>query len=223
MFQGAENVTRYSYNYGRGRGKAEMRKYSKPLFSIVEIASKYDIDPRLLVDSFIEAWKNTYDYCGDLTITCRGVNPDEDSSSFLVTCDEKVVSQFPIQTKVLETQTIFKNHLRHIPLQEIRERYLKQKNGLRKIDQLRHKMKQVDLTAQIIEIPPVRRVMTRFGNVAKVTNIKIADETGSIRLNLWNKKTDDLNVGDKIEIADCYVSRYAGELQLRLGKTGTIH
>jgi replication factor A1 len=59
--------------------------------------------------------------------------------------------------------------------------------------------------------------------VAKVTNIKIADDSGSIRLNLWNQQIDDLNVGDKIAIENSYVARYAGELQLRLGRTGTIH
>ena len=55
------------------------------------------------------------------------------------------------------------------------------------------------------------------------SNIKIADDSGSIRLNLWNQQIDDLNVGDKIKIENSYVARYAGELQLRLGRTGTIH
>jgi replication factor A1 len=83
-------------------------------------------------------------------------------------------------------------------------------------------MKRVDLKAKIVEIPPVRRVMTRFGNRAKVTNIKIADDTGSIRLSLWNKRSDGLHVGDNVEIENSYVARYRGELQLRLGRKGTI-
>jgi replication factor A1 len=84
-------------------------------------------------------------------------------------------------------------------------------------------MKRVNLKAKIIEIPPMRRVLTKFGNVASVTNIKIADDTGSIRLNLWNNQMDDLYVGDNIEIENSYVARYRGELQLRLGRKGIIN
>jgi hypothetical protein len=198
--------------------------YVEPLFSIVKIAAKYDIDPDLLVDSFIQAWQNKNDRCGGLKITCRGVNKDGDSATFLVTCEGKVVAQFPIKTDVIENQDVFKNHLRHIPIQEIRERYSRRDTGLKKtISQLRYRMKKVDLTAKIVEIPPVRRVMTRYGNVAKLTNIKIADSTGSIRLSLWNKGIDGLHVGDFVEIENSYVARYRGELQLRLGRKGTIN
>jgi replication factor A1 len=159
-----------------------------------------------------------------LKIICRGVNNDEDSAIFLVTHEGKVVSQFPIKIEALENQDVFKNHLRHIPIQEIRERYNKDDNGIRKtIDQLRVKMKKVDLKAKIIEMPPAIRVMTRFGHSAKVTNIKIADDTGSIRLSLWNNQMDNLYVGDNVDIENSYVARYRGELQLRLGRKGTIN
>jgi replication factor A1 len=198
--------------------------YFEPLLSIVKIAAKYDLDADLLVDSFIEAWKNKDIHCGGLKITCRGVNKDEDTVTFLVTNEGKVVSQFPIKSEVLENQDIFKNHLRNTPIQEIRERYRRKDNGLlKKIGQLRYRMKGVDLKAKIIEIPPVRRVLTRFGNVAKVTNIKIADDTGSIRLSIWNRQIDDLHVGDNVKIENSYVARYRGELQLRLGRKGTIN
>jgi replication factor A1 len=198
--------------------------YVEPLFSIVKIAAKYDLEPKLLVESFIEAWNNKNDDCGSLKITCRGINDNEDSATFLVTCEEKVVSQFPIKTKVLENHNVFKNHLQQIPIKEIIERYNRKDTGLHKrISQLRYKMKRVDLKAKIIEIPPSLRVMTRFGHRAKVTNIKIADETGSIRLSLWNKGIDGLHVGDNVEIENSYVARYRGELQLRLGRKGTIN
>jgi hypothetical protein len=138
-----------SHNYGRGRPTGDTKLYFKPLFSIVQIASKYDLDPSLLVESFTEAWKNKNDHCGSLKITCRGVNEDETSATFLVTREEKVVAQFPIKTEVLENQNVFKNHLQHIPIQKIRERYSKRDNGLQKtIGQLRYKMKKVDLKAR---------------------------------------------------------------------------
>jgi len=198
--------------------------YVEPLFSIVKIAAKYDLDPDILVETFTEAWKNKNDHCGCLKIKCRGVNDNEASATFLVTCEEKVISQFPIKTKVLENEDEFKNHLKHIPIKEIKERYIRKDTGITKrIGQLRYKMKRVDLKAKIIEIPPTQRVMTKYGHKAKVTNIKIADDTGSIRLSLWNKGIDGLHVGDNVEIENSYVARYRGELQLRLGRKGTIN
>jgi replication factor A1 len=217
-------LPRYSHGYGRGRPRGENKLYFEPLFSITKIASKYDIDPKLLVESFIEAWKSKDAHCGRLKITCRGVIDNENSAVFLVTCEGKVVAQFPIKTEIIENENVFKNHLQQIPIREIRERYNRKDTGLKKtISQLRYQMKKVDLKAKIVEIPPVRRVMTRYGNVAKLTNIKIADDTGSIRLSLWNKGIDDLHVGDFVEIENSYVARYRGELQLRLGRKGTIN
>jgi ssDNA-binding replication factor A large subunit len=64
--------------------------------------------------------------------------------------------------------------------------------------------------------------MTRFGEWANFTNIKIADETGSIQLNLWNKQLQNYEVGDPVEIKNGPVAQYRGELQLRLGRKGTI-
>jgi len=41
-------------------------------------------------------------------------------------------------------------------------------------------------------------------------------------LNLWNEQIDKVHVGDIIELKNCYISRYRGELQIRLGKIGTL-
>ena len=83
-------------------------------------------------------------------------------------------------------------------------------------------MKHVNVLAKIIEIPPTKEVTTRWGSRACVSNVKIADETGSIRLSLWNDQIKMVNIGDEIEIKNCSVARYAENLQLRLSKRSTI-
>jgi replication factor A1 len=52
--------------------------------------------------------------------------------------------------------------------------------------------------------------------------VRIKDDTGSIRLSLWNQQIDKVNVGDEVEIQGGHVAQYAGIPQLRLGKNGTI-
>ena len=56
----------------------------------------------------------------------------------------------------------------------------------------------------------------------RVTNAWIADETGKIKLCLWNEQVDFVNVGDTVQIKNASVSTFKGERQLRLGKTGTV-
>jgi replication factor A1 len=198
-----------------------MRIYTEPLYTIVEIAAKYDIDPHQMIESIITAWNNQTDQCGVLTVTCRGVK-HENTAMILVTDNETVVSQFPINTLVLETPTEFHNHLQYIPVQEIQERYRRDETVFQKIGQLKNKMKRVDLKAKIIKILPVKRVMTRFGDWANFTNVTIADDTGSIQLSLWNNQLQNHDVGDPIEITNGHVAQYQGQLQLRLGRKGTI-
>ena len=198
-----------------------MRIYTEPLYTIVEIASKYNMDPSRVIDAFIEAWKNQSHQYHDLTITCRGAK-DDDTASFLVTYQGSVVSQFPIDMMVLENPKEFRQHLKYVPIHQIQERYRPKETVLRKIGQLHNKMKHVNLKAKIVEILPVKRVMTRFGQWANFTNVKIADDTGTIHLNLWNKQLKTHDVGDPIEIKNGHVAQYQGELQLRLGRKGSI-
>jgi len=195
--------------------------YTEPLYTIVEIASKYDINPYQLIESIINAWKHRTDQCGKLTIASRDVKK-EDTAMILITDQANVVSQFPIKTIVLENPTEIRNHLQYVPIHEIQERYSRRETVFHKIAQLKNKMKRVDLKAKIIKILPVKRVMTRFGDWAKFTNLEIADETGSIQLNLWNNQLLNHDVGDTIEISNGYVTQYRGQLQLRLGRKGTL-
>ena len=83
-------------------------------------------------------------------------------------------------------------------------------------------MRRIDLTARIVEVPPAINVHTRFGTIASVSNIKISDETGSVRLSLWNDQIDNVHVGDVVSVKNGYIFRYRGEPQLRLGRKGTL-
>jgi len=74
----------------RGRSNPDYANF----VSMVLIASKYDLDPKHLVDAFFEAWKRKNSHCGGLKIACREVN--QDSAVFLITKGEKVVWQFPV-------------------------------------------------------------------------------------------------------------------------------
>ena len=91
-----------------------------------------------------------------------------------------------------------------------------------KIGDLRVGMKRINVVGKITEIPLVKSVFTRYGGQSYVANVKIVDETGAIRLSLWNRQIGEVRVEDEVEIKSGYVSSFAGEPQLRIGRKGTM-
>lgn len=66
------------------------------------------------------------------------------------------------------------------------------------------------------------REFQKFGKPGKVCNALIKDETGEVKLTLWNEQIDSIKEGDKIEIKNGYVNEWQGEKQLSTGKFGTL-
>jgi replication factor A1 len=84
-------------------------------------------------------------------------------------------------------------------------------------------MKKISLTAKVLEIPKPTFVFTRFGNYASVANASVADETGTVKLCLWNEQIDAVSTGDMIQIENAHMSLFRGERQLRIGKNGKLN
>jgi replication factor A1 len=193
------------------RGSNELRVRD----SILRLANRYQLNPNELLDAFIKAWKHGVTQQADYTITCR--HSDAQLGMFLFTHD-RVISQFPIDLAVLTNPNSFRHYFQDFKIEPIEvphQVYLT-------IDELQFRKRHVNLKATVVEIPSKRQVTTRWGAPASVSNVKITDDTGSIRLSLWNKQIDTVNVGDDINIQEGHVAKYMGNLQLRLGKKGTL-
>jgi len=62
----------------------------------------------------------------------------------------------------------------------------------------------------------------KTGEDLQVADITLTDETGSIKLVLWNNQIPQVKVDSKIRIEEGYVKTYRNELQMSVGKWGTI-
>lgn len=83
--------------------------------------------------------------------------------------------------------------------------------------------KRVDVQAQVVEKSDPREVRSRYKDETyRIVDAVVADETGSIKLTLWNEQADMVNVGDKIKIENGYVTSFKGEIQLNVGKFGKL-
>jgi replication factor A1 len=84
-------------------------------------------------------------------------------------------------------------------------------------------MKRVNVEAKVVEKGNPREVMSRFKDETyKVADAVVADDTGSIKLTLWNEQIDQVNVNDKIKVENGYVTSFKGEIQLNVGRYGKL-
>jgi replication factor A1 len=92
-----------------------------------------------------------------------------------------------------------------------------------KIKDLQNGMKRVSIEAKVTEKSDPREVTSRFKDqTLKVADTIIADETGQIKLTLWNEQIDQVNVNDAIKVENGYVTSFRGEIQLNVGKYGKL-
>ena len=92
-----------------------------------------------------------------------------------------------------------------------------------KIVELRNGDKRVSVEATVLEKGAPRQVMSKFGTETyTVADAVVGDESGKIKLTLWNEQIALVNVNDKIRIENGYVTSFKGEVQLNVGKYGKL-
>jgi replication factor A1 len=184
------------------------------------ISVKYEVDPDKFFLALIMAAENQKATSGNLTIECRGKT--EDKAMFLISKDSKVVAQFSVLKEFLMEQG---SPIRSYMDTNMVRRFLARKNMrsfMLPIRDLKIGMRQVSLRAKVLEIPKSKLVYTRYGNYASVTNALIADETGTIRLCLWNEQISSISTGDTIQLENARTSMFRGQRQLCIGKNGSL-
>jgi replication factor A1 len=184
------------------------------------ISVKYEVDPDKFFLALIMAEENQKATIGNLTIECRGKT--EDKAMFLISKDSKVIAQFSVLKEFLMEQG---SPIRSYMDTNMVRRFLARKNMrslMLPIRDLRIGMRQVSLRAKVLEIPKPKIVYTRYGDYASVANALIADETGTIRLCLWNEQISSIATGDMIQLKNARTSVFRGQRQLCIGKNGSL-
>jgi len=92
-----------------------------------------------------------------------------------------------------------------------------------RIKELRDGMRRVDVTAKIIEKSEPREVRSRYSDEThRVADAMISDDTGTIKLTLWNEQIDQVDVNDVVRIDNGYITSFRGEIQLNVGRYGKL-
>jgi len=184
------------------------------------LSVKYNIYPAEVFQALISARKNDRAICGNLIVEYRGKIKGE--IIFLITKGNAVVAQFRVDEDfLLRKDNPFESWM---STDKIRKKIAKQntESVYTPVRDLRAGMKHVNLKAEVLEIPKPAQVHTQFGNTVMVVNASIGDETGKIKLCLWEGQIASINLGDNIELRNAQVCVFRGERQLRLGKNGAL-
>jgi len=91
-----------------------------------------------------------------------------------------------------------------------------------KIIELRPGMKRVEIAARVLNISETREVTTRAGEQSRVATADVSDDSGTVKLTLWNEQIDQVKVNDSVKIENGYVTSFRGETQLNVGRYGKL-
>ncbi len=92
-----------------------------------------------------------------------------------------------------------------------------------KIRDLRDGMGRIDVVVKVVQKSETREVRSRFGDeTLRVADAIIKDDSGTIKLTLWNEQIDQVNVEDTVKIENGYTRSFRGEIQLNIGKYGKL-
>jgi replication factor A1 len=185
------------------------------------LSIKYEVNPEKFLHALRSAKEHKKSRCDKLSIQSRG--RIKNKVIFLIMRDSEVIAQFPMDEEFLLNRS---NQLRNFMETDRIRRYLAKKARTataNSIKDLRTGMSHINLKAKILEVAEPKHVVTRYGNHASVAKALIADETGTIKLCLWNGQIATVSAGDTVQIENAQVSAFRGERQMSIGKTGTLN
>jgi replication factor A1 len=89
------------------------------------------------------------------------------------------------------------------------------------VEELDAESDDVEITGTIKRLPTPRAVSTQYGQ-KRITTVVFEDETGEIDLTLWEEEIDAIEEGADVQIEGAYVREWADDIQLNIGRDGSI-
>ena len=188
---------------------------------LATLSIKYDVYPAELFNALVSGKELGKATAGELAVEYRGSINNE--AIFLIKKDGSIVVQFRVEEELLSRKDIhFENWMNTDKVRKQIARQTPSESAVSSIKDLRVGMKKINVDVHVLEVPKPQTVYTQFGNRAILCNAIVADDSGKIKLSLWDQQIDSISVGDHIQIRSASVAAFKGEPQLRLGKTATL-
>ena len=90
-----------------------------------------------------------------------------------------------------------------------------------KVSEIKIKQAVPEIELEIVSKGEIREFANDRGS-GKVCNAAAKDDSGEIKVTLWNEQCDHVNEGDKVKLENGWCGEYQGEKQLSTGKFGKL-
>jgi len=93
------------------------------------------------------------------------------------------------------------------------------------IDSLTLGQSDVDIRGLVLDTDSIRTFDRDDGTEGRVANLTLGDETGRVRVTLWDERADyaeEVDPGTAVEVVDGYVRERDGNLELHVGDRGAV-
>jgi replication factor A1 len=92
---------------------------------------------------------------------------------------------------------------------------------LLKVSELKPRQAVPEIEVEVVSKGETREFANERGS-GKVCTAAVKDESGEVKLTLWNEQCEAVQEGDKIRIENGWCSEFQGEKQLSSGKFGKL-
>ena len=88
------------------------------------------------------------------------------------------------------------------------------------INDLMPGMRNVNMRLEVLEVSDPHQIITGQGIEHDILELEVGDETGKIKLVLWDDRIIHVKIGDAVRIENGFVSSFKGEWKINVGKSG---
>jgi replication factor A1 len=75
---------------------------------------------------------------------------------------------------------------------------------------------------KVLSASEPKQIITGSGIEHEILEADVEDETGKIKLVLWDDRVIPLKVGDVVQVRNGFVSSFKGEWRINVGKSGEV-
>ena len=83
-------------------------------------------------------------------------------------------------------------------------------------------MRDVDMALKVLSVSEPKQIISGSGIEHEILEAEVEDETGKIKLVLWDDRIIPLKVGGVVQVRNGFVSSFKGEWRINVGKSGEV-
>lgn len=84
-------------------------------------------------------------------------------------------------------------------------------------------MSNVNVKLKVLDVSEPEQIITGKGVEHKILVLEAGDDTGTMKMVLWDDTVIPLKVGDVVQVKNGFVSSFKGEWRLNVGKYGEVN